>query len=84
MIIASLQGDSQSLKACFLVSRSWTKESQRCLFCTISLNSKQSADLWFSSDTLGLVGHVRSIRMSMDAIPCTEFGLSRFPCIETL
>ena len=84
MIVANLQGDSQSLKACSLVSQSWTKESHRHLFRTISLNSKQSADLWFSPDTRGLASHVRSIRMSMEVVVGTEHGLSRFPCVEAL
>ena len=84
MIVASLQGDPQSLKACSLVSRSWTKESHRHLFHTISLNSRRSADLWFSPDARGLASHVRSIRMSMEAIAGTEDGLSRFPCVKAL
>jgi len=84
IILANLQGDPQSLKACSLVSRSWTKESHRHLFHTISLDSKRSADLWFSPDTLHLVSHVRSVRLSMEAISGTERGLSRFPCVKAL
>ena len=83
-IIANLQGDPGSLKASSLVSRSWTKESHRHLFHTISLNSRQSADLWFSSDTLGLANHVRSIHLSMEALTGAEGGLSRFPRIKRL
>jgi len=84
MIMANLQGDPQSLKACSLVSRSWTKESHRHLFHTISLDSEQSADLWFSPETHGLVSHVRSIRMSMEVVAGTEHRLSRFPCVKAL
>jgi len=83
-IIAELQGDTQSLKACSLVSRSWTKESHRCLFHTVSLNSRQSADLWFSPDALILAGHVRSIRLSMETVAGTEYALSRFPRVKTV
>lgn len=84
MIVANLQGDPQSLKACSLVSRSWAKESRGHLFHTISLNSRQSADLWFSPDTLGLTSNVRSIRLSLEAIAGTERGLNRFPCVNAL
>jgi hypothetical protein len=84
MIIANFQGDPRSLKACSLVSRSWTKESNRHLFHTISLNSRQSADLWFSPDTRGLASHVRSIHMSMKAIAGTDHRLSRFSCVKAL
>ena len=84
MIIANLQGDPQSLKACSLVSRSWTKESHQHLFHTISLNSRKSADLWFSPDTRGLASHVRSIHLSMEAIAGKETGLSGFPCVKAL
>ena len=84
MIISNLQGDHRSLKACSLVSRSWTKESHRHLFHTISLTSRQSADLWLSPDTLSLARHVRSIRLSMETVAGTERELSRFPCVETL
>lgn len=83
MIIANLQ-DPQSLRACSLVSRSWAKESRRHLFHTISLDSKQSADLWFSPDTHGLTSHVRSIRLSVEAIAGAEHGLSRFLSVKTL
>jgi len=84
MVVANLQGDPQSLRACSLVSRSWTKESHRHLFHTISLDTGQSADLWFSPDTRDLASHVRSIRMSMEAMTGTEHGLSRFPCVKAL
>ena len=84
MIVANLQGDPQSLKACSLVSRSWTKESHRYLFHTISLNSRQSADLWFSLNTHNLASHIRSIRVSMEAIAGAEYGSSRFPCVKAL
>lgn len=84
MVIANLRDDPQSLKACSLVSRSWVNESQRYLFHTISLDSEHSADVWFSKDTLGLVGHVRSIRMSMEAIAGAERGLGRFQRVKTL
>lgn len=84
MIITNFQDDPQSLKACSLVSRSWTIESQRYLFRKISLDSKRSSDFWFSSDSLGLANHVRSICMSMGAIVGTERGLSGFPRVETL
>lgn len=84
MIVANLQADPQSLKACSLVSRTWTKESQRHLFHTISIDSRQSADLWFSPDTHHLVTHVRSVHLSMEAIAGTEAGLSRFPSVKTL
>lgn len=84
MIIANLQDDPQSLRACSLVSRSWAKESRRHLFHTISLNSRQSADLWFSPETLSLAKNVRFIRLSLDAIAGAECGLSRFPCVNAL
>ena len=84
MIVGNLQGDPQSLKACSLVSRSWTKESRRHLFHTISLDSKQSAELWFSPDTYGLANHVRSIRMSMEVIAGAEHRLNRFPRVKAL
>ncbi|KAF9648395.1 hypothetical protein BDM02DRAFT_3269514 [Thelephora ganbajun] len=84
MIIANLERDPQSLKTCSLVSRSWTKESHQYLFHTISLSSKQSADLWFSPDTLSLADNVRSIRLSMEAIAGAERGLGRFSCVKTL
>jgi len=83
-IIAELQGDTRSLKACSLVSRSWSKESHRYLFHTVSLNTKQSADLWFSPDALVLASHVRSIRLSMETVAGTEHALSRFPRVKTL
>ena len=83
-IISNLQGDPQSLKACSLVSRSWTKESRRHLFHTISLNSRKSADLWFSPDTLSLAIHVHSIHLSMETIAGTERELSRFLCVKML
>jgi hypothetical protein len=84
MVIANLQGDPQSLKACSLVSRSWTKESHRHLFHTISLNSEQSANLWFSPDSLSLAIHVRSIHLSMGAVAGAGRGLCRFPCVREL
>jgi len=84
MIIAELQGDTRSLKACSLVSRSWTKESHRHLFHTISLNSRQSADFWFSPDVLSLASHVRSMRLSVETVAGTEHGLCRFPCVKIL
>ena len=83
-IISNLQGDPQSLKTCSLVSRSWTKESRRHLFHTIFLNSRKSADLWFSPDTLSLAIHVHSIHLSMETIAGTERELSRFLCIKML
>lgn len=84
MIVANLQADPQSLKACSLVSRSWTKESQRHLFRSISIDSRQSADLWFSPDTHRLATHVRSVHLSMEAIAGTEAGLNRFSSVKTL
>lgn len=84
MIITNLQGDPQSLKACSLVSKSWTKESRQHIFHTIFLDSRQPADLWLSPVTLGLVSHVRSIHLSMEAIAGIELGLSRFPRVEVL
>ena len=84
VIISHPQGDSQSLKACSLVPRSWTKESRRHLFHTISLNSKKSADLWFSQDALSLASHVHSIHLSMETIAGTERELSRFLCVKML
>ena len=83
-IVANLQRDPQSLKAYSLVSRSWTKESHCHLFDTISLDTEQSADLWFSPDTRNLASHVRSIRMSMEVMTGKEHGLSRFPCVKAL
>lgn len=83
-IIAELQGDTQSLKACSLVSRSWTKESHRGLFHTVSFNSRRSADVWFSPDALILASHVRSIRLSMETVAGTEHALSRFARVKTL
>ena len=84
VIISHLQGDSQSLKACSLVSRPWTKESRRHLFHTISLNSKKFVDLWFSPDTLSLASHVHSIHLSMEIIAGTKRELSRFPHVKML
>ena len=83
-IIAELQGDPQSMKACSLVSRSWAKESHRYLFHTISLDSRQSVDFWFSPDAFSLANHVRSICLSVGTVAGAEHGLSRFQCVKTL